>query len=289
MTRESPNAYTVQRFPSAANEVKRICSDGIDVVEKTYAEVLTGYPDVVWPLSRMTVEAAVMQLLRDDLPGDVSVPVRRASEGRTLRMDHVPGRRLSEVTDAVLYDRSLWERIFRAYASLRDPARLMKAKAVLGDVLSAQKSILKCMLAWKTDLDPSEWMPDDRHDADRPAALPWRKIQFCAGDASGNNILLCGARDDMQRCAETGASMDDRVRGICLLDFECAHIGWQGWDVGQLLAVTEAERPEKLMREIVFPAFEAAVPDPDCRAACLFWRDHFQNYYLKTRKRHEDR
>ncbi|MBQ1515367.1 MAG: hypothetical protein IIZ51_05905, partial [Lachnospiraceae bacterium] len=62
-----------------------------------------------------------------------------------------------------------------------------------------------------------------------------------------------------------------------------------GWDVGQLLAVTEAERPEKLMREIVFPAFEAAVPDPDCRAACLFWRDHFQNYYLKTRKRHEDR
>ena len=291
MTTKSPNAFPEDRFPSAANEVKRVFSDGRDVVEKTYAETLTGYPEVVWPLSRMTVEAAMLRLLRGNLPGNVTVPRWRASEGRTLRMDHVPGRRLSDVSDRILYDRSLWERIFRAYASLRHSALLSKARAAMGDALPAQKRILECMLAWKTDLDPAAAV----------RCLSGGRIQLCAGDASGNNILLMDAQDPVQTSAEPGAqdsawasaetdTGEKSVEcGICLLDFECAHIGWHGWDIGQLLAVTEAERPEKLMREIVCPAFEAAVPDPDYRAACLFWREHFQNYYLKTRKKHEDR
>ncbi|MDO4478838.1 MAG: phosphotransferase [Lachnospiraceae bacterium] len=84
---------------------------------------------------------------------------------------------------------------------------------------------------------------------------PW---YFCLGDVSLNNILFDGD------C-------------FTLLDFECAHMGYAGYDIGQLLGMARVS--DSLLAERLIQALKTAVPDEAERALILIWADRFEQYY----------
>ena len=239
---------TERVFPSGANQVELVRRGSGLAVRKTYQAQLKSYPER-WPVSRREVEAFLLGWMRDHCAPGVRVPALLERGENFLLLEHCPGTPLAECATARLRDAALWRALFETLYALR----LLRWDALDAEtqaLLSAQRPILDCMLRWKTQGDIS---PDRRPN------------RLCLGDVSLHNILFSGE--------------------LVLLDFECGHWGYAGYDMGQLLAMAETHWPASLLEETIYPAFFHAAADERERQDCLYWRDRLKPYYTKTRER----
>ena len=120
-------------------------------------------------------------------------------------------------------------------------------------LLQNQDEIVRCMYHNKLN--------DQIRPLTRP---PW---YFCLGDVSLNNILFDGKQ-------------------FTLLDFECAHMGYLGYDIGQLLGMTKAyEKRSAIVSDYIFSqrlsqAITETISDSNEIAEIFTWANRFEQYYV---------
>lgn len=235
-------------FHSEANEVSLKCRAGSVYIEKSYRRRLKSYA-VDWPVERAAVEAFLLAFLRDRAKGQkIYVPkLYHFTEPDKIEMEYCAGTKLIEASPAQFCEIALWRQLFSFLYGLKE-IRQEFLQDKLGDAFAGQQEIFACMKHWKFEdvINP----PEDSYGC------------FSLGDVSLSNILVS-------------------ERGFTLLDFECAHWGYAGYDIGQVLGMTEAYRSDPELKEILAQALEETVADPAYRECCLYWKKRFASYYRK--------
>lgn len=247
------NCYNdVKSLPSGANRVTLHSGSGRQWIEKKYEAQLTGYP-VHWPVSRGGTEAALLEYLPQFLRSEkLHFPrVYRWDPARSiLSMEYCPGKPLSACSESELLGPLPWEELFQFLYSLQALSR-KTMEAAIGPVFAGQEEIRRCMLREKIGVkhgDASAFGDSAATDT------------LCLGDLSLNNILW-----DQER--------------FWLIDLECAHMGSQGYDAGQLLAMARARWADGPVFAKIERAFLESIPDAAFRAGGRFWEEKFLPFY----------
>ena len=239
-------------FSSETNIVALKCREGKHYIEKRYCETLKDYPSVNWPIERAAVEAALLTFLKERLNGSrIFVPVLyKFCAPDILEMEYCMGTKLFEAPYEDIYNPYIWEQLFSFLYGLTD----VKEEYLLEmtkDAFVWQQKIFDCMKHWKFQ------------DVIRPPEESYGCL--CLGDVSLSNILVS-------------------VRGFTLLDLECAHIGYLGYDIGQILGMMEVYRPDRRMGMFLEYALENSVKDPLYKECCYYWKKRFAEYYFAKRE-----
>ena len=120
-------------------------------------------------------------------------------------------------------------------------------------LLQNQDAIIRCMYHNKLN---DQFRPLTRQ--------PW---YFCLGDVSLNNILFDG-------------------KHFTLLDFECAHMGYLGYDIGQLLGMAKAYEKQStfvsnhILSQRLSLAITETIYDSNEILEIFAWANRFEQYYL---------
>ena len=217
----------VRLSAGTCNALDVLQRDGRVLVRKTYREKLKNYEER-WPLSRRDAEAGAFRLLdrliREKSHRCLAVPCLYPEFDRpdTLTMDYIDAPPLGTLLEAPgppasdLPGGEPLRDLFRLLSELRKiaPEDLEGQDPSFLDALSRQDQILTCMLR-------------NKHGGSVPtgAVRGGQTGPDCLGlgDLSLNNLLWDGSR-------------------LWLLDLECVHWGWPGYDEGQLLAMAQAQR-----------------------------------------------
>lgn len=236
-------------FLSGANRVSLHSAGSTLWVEKKYGSQLTGYP-VIWPVSRCETEASLLEYLSQRFGSpEIRFPrVYSCDPSGLLKMEYCPGKPLAVCREAELDRPELWKALFRLLYGLSGISR-GTAAAIIGPALARQSAIRDCMLREKI----KDAAALDGFAKDMPDAL-------CLGDLSLNNILLDGGH-------------------LWILDLECAHWGKQGYDAGQLLAMSRACWPDGSIYDSIKDAFVQSIPDARYRASARLWEERFLPFY----------
>lgn len=239
-------------FSSETNSVSLKNRGNSVYVEKRYFEKLKNYPLVNWPLERAAVEAFLLLFLQKRVEKSrIFVPVLYKFQAPdVLEMEYCMGTQLLEAPFEAMYEEEIWKQLFSFLYGLTDVKEEYLLK-MTKDAFSEQKKIFDCMKHWKFQ------------DIVRPPAGSYGCL--CLGDVSLSNIIVS-------------------ERGFTLLDFECAHTGYQGYDIGQVLGMIEVYRPDKRMEMILESALETSVKDSFYKECCFYWKKRFADYYSVKRK-----
>lgn len=235
-------------FQSEANEVTLKCREGKTYIEKRYQRRLKNY-FVDWPVSRAGVEAFLLQFLsgRTD-ERRIQVPkLYRYVEPDLIEMEYCAGTKLMEMVPEQLCDIELWKSLFSFLYDLKEIKEEF-LRHEIGDAFAEQQEIFCCMKHWKFEdkVDP----PENSYGC------------LALGDVSLSNILISEGR-------------------LRLLDFECAHWGYTGYDIGQILGMAEIYLPLPALKTAMEQSLEESVPDLFYRECCLYWKKKFLSYYRK--------
>ena len=236
-------------FPSGVNYVSMEQEGGKPYIKKRYEIRLKDYPED-WPLSRGDVEAELMVLLRSMTEGTrFRVPkVLHRTPPDLLTMEFCPGERLRDLPLDKLPDKDLWTQLFELlYRIQQIPWDAFSPS--LQRALEAQWPIWDCMRRWKTDRSTFTEPPH---------------TCLCLGDVSLNNLLYDGDK-------------------ICLIDFECAHWGCAGYDVGLLTAAAGVFWEGQPILDVVNEAFISCNADESWKESCMFWKGRLWHYYYDNR------
>ena len=234
-------------FDSKSNYVLCRRDENGEYIEKTYRRKLRNY-DVEWPESRAFVEAFFLGYLKSKQTRHVSVPqIYQYIPPGCIQMEYCKGTPLSDAPVNDLMDIDMWTVLFGFLQSLSElPYAFVKEQT--NGAFQKQEEIFRCMIRWKMQ---------GRLDVPYP-----EQNCVCLGDVSVNNILVSGKR-------------------FYLLDFECAHWGYTGYDIGQLLGMLNATMKNRDVLEVVKKAFQKTVLVPSVYENCLYWKKRFCDYYQK--------
>lgn len=189
--------------------------DSHALLHKFFAPKLVCY-DVLWPMSRMQIEGACLDLLQtvlDDNPY-VAAPVHFSSfdTETSIAMEFIEGISLFDILSnpsASSYAIPSKEQLCFLLLALRKTSSVSLTDFPLDiqSIFLDQLEIVKCMYQNKLKNQVPVPSTDSRF--------------FCLGDVSLNNILFDG-------------------HSFTLIDLECAHFGYEGYDTCQLLGMTKA-------------------------------------------------
>lgn len=238
-------------FPSEANLVSLHSKNGRKYVKKQYLSKLKSYP-VYWPLGRAEVEVFLLGFLSDRLKGKkIYVPtIYSFSKPDTLEMEYCVGTPLLEASIEQLCEEINWQQFFSFLYQLAEVS-IEEFSPAIDKTLKEQQIIFDCMKHWKFQdyINP----PDNSYGC------------LVLGDMSLSNIL----------CS---------TRGLTLLDFECAHWGYYGYDIGQILGMLEVYHHNVKLETILSQALEETIPDSFYLNCCLYWKRRFVSYYRSKRQ-----
>lgn len=237
------------------------------LLHKFFAEKLICY-DTYWPLSRMNVEIAVNQEIHKILNNTNMAPFMRLIDTPTITsiqpdsnsytMEYITGKTLLQIfsndQEASLIT-NLNDDHIKALVHLLNRISKIKLSNFSPDIQKCfkdQTAIVSCMYQNKL----KNYLP----------ILPQEKGTLCLGDVSINNLLFDGKK-------------------LYLIDFECAHFGYPGYDYGQILGMTKAY-------SLIYPNFTtlytkiSSTIQTEINDICLLnqikeWEDNFFNYYTK--------
>lgn len=239
-------------FQSEANQVSVKIKDGRQYVEKKYFEKLKDYP-VKWPLKRAEVEAFLLTFLPEILEEkNIFIPMLyHFQKPNTLQMEYCSGTPLIESSIELLYQKDLWQNLFSFLYQLKE-IDLAGFCQPVKEALCKQQIIFDCMKHWKFNdyIDP----PHNSYGC------------LVLGDMSLSNILISS-------------------KGMTLLDFECAHWGYLGYDIGQILGMLDAYRDDAKLKIILMQAMDDAISDQFYQECCFYWRKRFAEYYRNKKNR----
>lgn len=231
-----------RQFTSGSNYVEMIETAHGKTVHKRYESRLKDY-DVCWPIGRACVEYKLMQALRPFAEQCfVRIPkIYEYKEPGDLYMEFIEGSSLS-MTDSV--NEKALEGLFLFLYRLSDITD--SSYPELSDMLSGQKEIVDCMYAWKL--------------SNRITPVPQGAACLCLGDVSIHNLIYDGER-------------------LCLVDLECAHMGYPGYDIGQFLGMADARLTGIDIHAVICRAYETIITDTAYKEQCEYFRTLFAEYY----------
>ena len=174
-----------------------------DQIIKIYRSHLKCY-DTQWPLTRGQVEVDLIHLLTSLQDDRIQFPriLSWQPKTTTLTMKRLSGHPLSQFQAEDLMDDQLWKPLFSFLENLKNITKQDLLQAT-GSYFYQQTKIQNCMYQNKIEQRP-----------------PLGQPILCLGDVSIYNVLW-----DTKKPA--------------MVDFECAHWGYMGYDIGQLLAMLQ--------------------------------------------------
>lgn len=241
-----------EAFASGANQVTFCKWKDKEAVRKEYKEKLKNYP-VCWPISREQVEASLLQKLskmeeKRDASCFIHFPeiYNEEKTKHVLWMEFCEGKKLAEWNPEQLKKTSVWRAFFQFLYHLKELDKYKVEKLTQGAILG-QEAIWDCMVHWKLK---NQKLPDT-----------WKPTCLVLGDMSVNNILFDGKQ-------------------LTLIDFECAHWGYEGYDVGQFLGMAHA-----MWKTSTFPGYlerilKNSTQDQEWIEKCMYWKQKFERYYI---------
>lgn len=231
-----------KQLTSGSNYVELIETAYGKTVHKRYESRLKDY-DVCWPLGRACVEYKLMQALRPFAePYGVRFPqVYEFRETGDLYMEYVEGSTLMKAREV---STKALEGLFLFLFRLSEATDRFYPE--LSDRLSDQKEIVDCMYAWKL--------------SNRITPAPQGAACLCLGDVSLHNLIYDGER-------------------LCLVDLECAHMGYPGYDIGQFLGMADAKLADIDIYTGICRAYETVITDAAYKERCEYFRSLFAEYY----------
>lgn len=245
------------------------------ILKKKYEEKLAAY-DVKWPLSRCKVERETLRLLEKRLMHHDCLAVPHiypasVSMKNMIEMEYIDGQTIYEFMSGAhacissssddhsgidtQINAHMFQDLFQFLYDLRT-IMFFDLEKEFAEALHQQDPIVRCMYHNKLK--------------DQVRLVSTGQGVFCLGDLSVHNMIC---RQDQ----------------LYLIDFECAHFGYDGYDIGQLLGMCQAyanvfyNTQAKNIYDIVGEGFrlfikEYAIPDAYVRL-CERWKERFCEYY----------
>ncbi|MDX8416258.1 phosphotransferase [Absicoccus intestinalis] len=214
-----------------------------DQIIKVYHSHLKKY-DTHWPLTRAQVEVDMIHLLSSLQDDQIQFPKIIAWQPKTttLTMKRLSGRPLSQFQAKDLMDEQLWKPLFSFFEDLKNITK-QDLRQATGSYFSYQTKIQKCMYQNKIEQQP-----------------PLGKQMLCLGDVSIYNVLW-----DTKKPA--------------LVDLECAHWGYPGYDIGQLLAMLQVRFAHTPLLPYLDAHMSQWIQDPLFYQQIIEWKQAFLPYY----------
>ena len=254
-----------------SNTIQIIKKSGRKRIQKSFSKKLRMY-DVFWPISRFEVECfthkLVSEFAKDDCYFHQPAFISSDNSKKILTLEYIDAQPLmsffkcsthvgANASADALYPFMLpTKKQFSNLISI-----LHKINHYSFDTFSEyekallrnQDEIVRCMYHNK--------LKDQVCPLTKP---PW---YFCLGDVSLNNILFDGKQ-------------------FTLLDFECAHMGYLGYDIGQLLGMTIAHEKQSAMiadhmfSQNLLQAITETISDSNELSEIFIWANRFERYYF---------
>lgn len=240
------------------------------LLRKFFAEKLVCY-ETKWPLSRMDVEIAIHEKISFLLKNDtnrtflnmIGVPSIQSvdREKHFFTMEYIEGQTIwnlfSNQYDDVGDIRSLPSLLKKEHFQALVRILLQLQKIELDDFpedtqmhFQNQKCIVECM--FKNKIKNQLPIPEEPNGV------------LCLGDLSLNNILFDGKK-------------------LYLIDFECAHFGYSGYDLGQLLGMSKAYQKRVSLFQPIYnnmnEAIHCEIKDSGLLNNIMMWKNIFCDYY----------
>lgn len=241
------------------------------LLHKFFAPKLVCY-DTNWPMSRMLVEAHTLEYLSklsmDDSLIGIPAPCPEQYTNHSIAMQYIAGTSLSDLLSQLSANDFMANSNKKQKHSLPDYEQLLALITFLKNIaelpisdftndmtnaLLSQTEIVECMYKNKLKNQVPILTSDPRF--------------FCLGDVSLNNILF------------------DETK-LYLIDFECAHLGYYGYDISQLLGMAKAyseksQIAEKLYQDLL-KAFYTVFQNHEKTDAILALAELFYKYYCSV-------
>ena len=253
-----------------SNTIQIIEKSGQKRIQKSFSEKLRMY-DVFWPVSRFEVECfthkLVAQLTKDNGSFHQPAIISCDNQKKMVTFEYIDAKPLMSFFES-LKTISTNASADALCPPVRPTAKqLSKLISILHEInhfntddfsehekllLQNQDEIVRCMYHNKL-----------KDQVSLRTKAPW---YFCLGDVSLNNILFDGKQ-------------------FTLLDFECAHMGYLGYDIGQLLGMTKAyERRSGIIADHLFSqdlsqAVAETISDSNEVSEIFAWANRFEQYY----------
>jgi len=253
-----------------SNTIQIIEKSGQKRIQKSFSEKLRMY-DVFWPISRFEVECFTHKLVarftKDNSFFHQPAIISCDNQKKMVTFEYINAKPLMSFFE------SLKNASPNAFADVCCPLvlptteKLSNLISILHEInhfnnddfsehekslLQNQNEIVRCMYHNKLQDQVSP-----------RTKAPW---YFCLGDVSLNNILFDGKQ-------------------FTLLDFECAHMGYLGYDIGQLLGMTKAyEKRSSIISGHLFSqdlsqAIIETISDSNEVLEIFAWASRFEQYY----------
>lgn len=263
-------------FHAKSNYIMLTNYENHSTIRKEYEEKLATY-DVKWPLSRCEVERETLlelekRLLHHDTLAVPHIYHSSVAKKNMIEMEYIEGQTIYELMseqhahDSDLYNDHVcadalisahkFKTLFMFLYDLRE-IKVADLKKEFVEVLYKQDLIVNCMY-------------HNKH-KDRVCLAPAEQGVFCLGDLSAHNIICTPEK-------------------LYLIDFECAHFGYDGYDIGQLLGMCEVYANifpnvyAKRIYDIIDEGFRLFVKEYHIHDAyiklCEQWKKSFYEYYF---------
>lgn len=242
-----------------SNQITQKTVGELTYIEKHYEEKLVQY-DVCWPLSRRDAELLSYQLF-SKLAKDncfVRIPHIYAdySSSQTLAIEEINAPTLTHLittqADAAVPSVTSFTALLTLLHSLSQLRATDFSKSELA-LFEKQKEIAACMY-------------HNKH-RDAISVINDATWHFCLGDVSLNNLIFDG-------------------EFLYPIDFECAHPGYLGYDIGQLLGMADAyanlSQNARALRDNLFFAYASVSINTKHRSQIDVWRSRFFAYYQNS-------
>lgn len=217
-----------------------------NTITKCYSRKLKEIP-VKWPKTRKNVESSLLKMLQPLHNEKIRFPKILKETYTSITMTFIDAKPIHEIGIQSVLEKDLLRHLF---LFLYDFYRQDYQRYINKRDLHKQRKIAYYMRLWKC----KEY-------------YPIQEECLCLGDLSIHNILV--GKDY-----------------LALIDFECAHLGDIGYDIGQLLAMIQAAYPNdyKKVETVLF----LTISDNEFIEKCLLWKERLFPFYKEATKSQQD-
>ena len=238
------------KYNSKVNDV--YCSNDNTVVYKKYNEIAKDF-NIKLPLTRSIVERNVINYLNKQTLSDIlHVPkiINYNNNPPILIMENCNATPLSDLEIELFPSVEIWRDFFENIYNLKKISYKL-SKLIFENQVENQNKIRDIMYSLKIENYQSLNLgkPDT----------------FCLGDLSTKNILI-------------------NKNKIFIIDFECSHWGYEGYDIGQFFAMLflHCKKNSNISYyKSIINYFKNIIIDKKYVKKCFFWEKVLLPYYIK--------